>query len=68
MVGAEYNTHHGLTNAIVLPPVLNFNLPGMDEKVKRMSEAMQFENHSVDEFIKNIIQICLLYTSDAADD
>ena len=57
MVGAEYNTHHGLTNAIVLPPVLNFNLPGMDEKVKRMSEAMQFENHSVDEFIKNIMQI-----------
>ena len=57
MVGAEYNTHHGLTNAIVLPPVLNFNLPGMDEKVKRMSEAMQFENHSVNEFIKNIMQI-----------
>ena len=29
----------------------------MDEKVKRMSEAMQFENHSVNEFIKNIMQI-----------
>ena len=27
MVGAEFNTH-GLTNAIVLPPVLHFNLPG----------------------------------------
>ena len=57
MVGAEFNTHHGLTNAIVLPPVLNFNLPGMDEKVKRMSEAMQFENHSVEAFIKNVEQI-----------
>ena len=47
----------GLTNAIVLPRVLNFNLPGMDEKVKRMSEAMQFENHSVEAFIKNVEQI-----------
>ena len=54
MVGAEYNTHHGLTNAIVLPVVLKYNLPGMDEKVQRMSEAMQYEDHSVDSFIKNI--------------
>jgi len=54
MVGAEFNTHHGLTNAIVLPPVLHFNLPGMDEKVQRMSEAMQFENHTVNEFTQNI--------------
>ena len=54
MVGAEFNTHHGLTNAIILPVVLKYNLPGMDEKVKRMSEAMQFEDHSVDSFILNI--------------
>ena len=26
MIGAEYDTQHGLTNAIVLPPVLHFNL------------------------------------------
>ena len=54
MVGAEYDTHHGLTNAIILPAVLRYNLPGMDEKVKRMSEAMQFEDHSADSFISNI--------------
>ena len=57
MVGAEYNTHHGLTNAIILPVVLKYNLPGMEEKVKRMSEAMQFEDHSVDGFILNIEKI-----------
>jgi alcohol dehydrogenase class IV len=33
MVGAEYNTHHGLTNAIILPVVMRYNLPGMEEKV-----------------------------------
>ena len=54
MIGAEYDTHHGLTNAIVLPVVTRFNLPGMDEKVRRMSEAMQFEDHSVDSFIANL--------------
>ncbi len=54
MVGAEYNTHHGLTNAIVLPVVMKYNLPGMEEKVQRMSEAMQYKDHSVDAFIKNL--------------
>ena len=54
VVGAEYNTHHGLTNAIVLPVVLRFNLPGMEEKVQRMSQAMQYKDHSVDAFIKNM--------------
>jgi Alcohol dehydrogenase, class IV len=57
MVGAEYNTHHGLTNAIILPVVLKYNLPGMEEKVKRMSEAMQFKDHSVEAFISNIENI-----------
>tara|TARA_B100000780_G_scaffold79002_1_gene53585 strand:- start:2769 stop:3968 length:1200 start_codon:yes stop_codon:yes gene_type:complete len=57
MVGAEYNTHHGLTNAIILPTVLRFNLPNMEEKVKRMAEVMQFEDHSVDSFIFNIEKI-----------
>jgi alcohol dehydrogenase class IV len=40
MVGAEYDTQHGLTNAIVLPVVLRYNLPGMETKVRRMSEAI----------------------------
>ena len=53
MVGAEYNTHHGLTNAIILPTVLRYNLPTLEEKVKRMSEAMQYEDSSVATFITN---------------
>jgi alcohol dehydrogenase class IV len=51
MVGAEFNTHHGNTNAILLPVVLRFNLPGMEEKVRRMAEAMQISDHSVTGFI-----------------
>ena len=51
MVGAEFNTHHGNTNAILLPVVLRFNLPGMEEKVRRMAEAMEIPDHSVAGFI-----------------
>ena len=51
MVGAEYDTQHGLTNAIILPVVLRFNLPGMDEKVRRMAQAMQLEKQTTDDFI-----------------
>ncbi len=40
MVGAEYDTQHGLTNAIVLPVVLRYNLPGLEGKTRRMGEAM----------------------------
>ena len=54
MVGAEFNTHHGNTNAILLPVVLRFNLPGMDEKVRRMAEAMEISDHSVAGFIAAI--------------
>lgn len=40
MVGAEYNTHHGLTNAIILPWVLKFNEPEIAHKIAPMSQAM----------------------------
>lgn len=54
MVGAEFNTHHGNTNAILLPVIMRFNLPGMDEKVRRMAEAMEISDHSVTGFIAAI--------------
>jgi alcohol dehydrogenase len=34
-VGAIYNTHHGMTNAVVMPPVLRFNRPAIEEKLAR---------------------------------
>ncbi|MCV9999849.1 iron-containing alcohol dehydrogenase [Pararhizobium sp. YC-54] len=32
-VGAIYNTHHGMTNAVVMPPVLRFNRPAIEAKI-----------------------------------
>ena len=54
MIGAEYNTQHGLTNAIILPVVLRFNLPGMESKVKRMADVMGIKDVSVESFITEI--------------
>lgn len=54
MIGAEYDTQHGLTNAIVLPVVLRFNLPGMETKVKRMADSMGLKNHSIEAFIEEV--------------
>jgi alcohol dehydrogenase class IV len=32
-IGAIYNTHHGTTNAVVIPPVLRFNRSAIEERI-----------------------------------
>ncbi|UUX49425.1 iron-containing alcohol dehydrogenase [Nisaea acidiphila] len=32
-LGAVYNTHHGTTNAVVMPPVLRFNRPAVEDRL-----------------------------------
>lgn len=34
-IGAVYNTHHGMTNAVVMPPVLRFNRSAIEGKIER---------------------------------
>ncbi len=34
-VGAVYNTHHGTTNAVVMPMVLAFNRPAIEDRIAR---------------------------------
>ena len=46
MIGAEFDTQHGLTNAIILPVVLRYNLPTMPEKSRRIGEAMELSDTS----------------------
>jgi alcohol dehydrogenase class IV len=54
MIGAEYNTHHGLTNAIVLPVVLRFNLEGMDSQTATIAQNMHLEELSAAKLISEI--------------
>lgn len=46
MIGATYDTHHGLTNAVLLPSVLRFNEPAIVTKVPQMAEAMALDDKS----------------------
>jgi alcohol dehydrogenase class IV len=54
MVGAEYDTQHGLTNAVLLPAVLRFNAPDIVDKVPAMAQAMGLEYTGFDSFHANI--------------
>ena len=54
MIGAEFDTQHGLANAVILPVVLRFNLPGQESKVRRMAQAMGLQGSSNAEFISYV--------------
>jgi alcohol dehydrogenase class IV len=36
-VGAFYNTHHGMTNAVVMPMVLQMNRPAIETRIERVA-------------------------------
>lgn len=39
-VGAVYNTHHGMTNAVVMPPVLRMNRPAIEDRIARAADYL----------------------------
>ena len=39
-IGALYDTHHGLTNAVFMPYVLAFNRPAITQKMDLLSQAL----------------------------
>jgi alcohol dehydrogenase class IV len=44
--GANLNTHHGLTNAVVMPYVLVWNRRVIEEKLARLAAYLGLEQHS----------------------
>lgn len=45
-VGAIYDTHHGLTNAVFMPYVMMFNRPAIDEKMARAASFIGLKDAS----------------------
>jgi alcohol dehydrogenase class IV len=45
-VGAIYDTHHGLTNAVVMPYVMQFNRRAIEEKMTRLAAWLGLKNPS----------------------
>lgn len=48
VVGAVYDTQHGLTNAVLLPLVLRYNQPGLGAKTALMCQAMGLPGENFD--------------------
>ena len=57
MVGAEFDTQHGLTNSIVLPAVLNFNKEAINRKVPVICQAMGLKKNSFDYLYQSICEL-----------
>ena len=58
MIGAEYDTQHGLTNAVLLPAVLNHNRPAIEGgKIAPMAQAMGLNDTSYDGFHRAICDL-----------
>lgn len=45
-IGAIYDSHHGLTNAVMMPYVLVFNRPAIEDKMPRLAAWLGLKHHS----------------------
>jgi len=43
-VGAIYDTHHGLTNAVFMPYVMNFNRSAIEDRIDRLAAYLGHKN------------------------
>ena len=57
MVGAENDTHHGLTNAVLLPSVMRFNASAIGKKIPAMAQACGLDDHSFDGFYQAVCRL-----------
>jgi alcohol dehydrogenase len=56
-VGALYHTHHGMTNGVFLPYVLNFNRPAIEAKTTRLAAYLGLPNPSFDSLLAWVLEL-----------
>ena len=56
-VNAQFNIHHGLSNAIFMPYVLTFNKDVIEQKIIKICEYIELKNQSFDGFIEWILDL-----------
>ncbi len=54
---ANLNTHHGLTNAVVMPYVLSWNRPALSEKMQRLAAYLNLSQHSFNGVLDWILEL-----------
>jgi alcohol dehydrogenase class IV len=56
-LGANLNTHHGLTNAVVMPYVLVWNRAAIEGKMRRLAAYLELENPGFDAVLQWVLEL-----------
>ena len=56
-VGSWFNTHHGLTNAVILPYVMTFNRPAIDDKADVIARVLDLPMRGFDGFFAWVLKM-----------
>ncbi len=56
-LGAVYNAHHGLLNAILMPYVLQANREAIDDPILRLCRYLDIEQPGIDSFMRWILDL-----------
>jgi len=56
-VGSWFNTHHGLTNAVLLPYVMLFNRDAIDDKTDLIARVLDLRARGFDGFLSWVMQL-----------
>jgi len=56
-IGAMYDTHHGLTNAVLMPYVLGFNRMGIEPKMERLARFLALPSPSFDAIMTWVLDL-----------
>lgn len=56
-VGAVYDSHHGLTNAVFMPYVLAFNRPAIEDRIVRLARYLGLEKPTFDGFMEWVLTL-----------
>ena len=56
-VGAIYNCHHGLTNAVVMPYVIKYNIPKIEKKIEAISRYVNLQKPGFESFMGWVLEL-----------
>jgi alcohol dehydrogenase class IV len=56
-VGALYDTHHGMTNAVFMPYVLTFNRSAIEERITRLAAYLQLKRADFTGFLDFVLEL-----------
>jgi alcohol dehydrogenase class IV len=56
-VGSWFNTHHGLTNAVILPYVVTYNRSVIEERAALIARVLDLPEHSFDGFLTWVLKM-----------